>query len=70
MFVSCVHPVAVLNACCVLHDLQFVNVGRGCRRRPYGGAPNGYSLPLVGVPQLLLFALGHGSSQSRFSSSR
>ena len=34
MFVSCVHPVAVLNAC-VLHDLQFVNAGRGCNRRPY-----------------------------------
>ena len=26
MFVSCVHPVAVLNA----------NAGRGCKRRPYG----------------------------------
>ena len=34
MFVSCVHPVAVLNAA-VLHDLQFVNAGRGCNRRPY-----------------------------------
>ena len=22
--------------CCVLHDLQFVNTGRGCQRRPYG----------------------------------
>ena len=30
MFVSCVHAVAVL------HDLQFVNAGRGCKRRPYG----------------------------------
>ena len=29
MFVSCVHPVAVL------HDLQFVNADRGCNRRPY-----------------------------------
>ena len=29
MFVACVHPVVVL------HDLQFVNVGRGCNRRPY-----------------------------------
>ena len=28
MFVSCVHPVAVLNA--------VVNAGRGCKRRPYG----------------------------------
>ena len=35
MFVSCVHPVAVLNAAYVLHDLQFVNAGRGCNRRPY-----------------------------------
>ena len=34
MFVSCVHPVAVLNAA-FLHDLQFVNAGRGCNRRPY-----------------------------------
>ena len=30
MFVSCVHPVAVLTA--ILHDL----LGRGCKRRPYG----------------------------------
>ena len=22
--------------CCVLHDLQFVNAGRGRRRQPYG----------------------------------
>ena len=29
MFVSCVHPVAVLNA-------AFVNAGRGCKNRPYG----------------------------------
>ena len=29
--VSCMHPVA-----CVLHDLQFVNAGQGCKRRPYG----------------------------------
>ena len=35
MFVFCVHHVSVLNAC-VLHDLQFVNPGRGCKRRPYG----------------------------------
>ena len=34
MFVSCVHPVQALS--CVLHDLQFVNAGRGCHRRPYG----------------------------------
>ena len=24
------------SQCCILHDLQFVNVGRGCKRRLYG----------------------------------
>ena len=24
------------SQCCILHDLQFVNVGRGYQRRPYG----------------------------------
>ena len=24
------------SQCCVLHDLQFINAGRGCKRRPYG----------------------------------
>ena len=24
------------SQCCVLHDLQFLNAGRGCKRRPYG----------------------------------
>ena len=23
------------SQCCALHDLQFVNAGRGCNRRPY-----------------------------------
>ena len=23
------------SQCCVLHDLQFVNSGRGCKKRPY-----------------------------------
>ena len=23
------------SQCCVLHDLQFVNAGRGCNMRPY-----------------------------------
>ena len=35
MFVSCVHPVAVLNAAFCM-TLQFVNAGRGCKKRPYG----------------------------------
>ena len=24
------------SQCCILHDLQFVDAGRGCMRRPYG----------------------------------
>ena len=24
------------SQCCILLDLQFVNAGRGCKRRPYG----------------------------------
>ena len=24
------------SQCCILHDLQSVNAGRGCKRRPYG----------------------------------
>ena len=24
------------SQCCILYDLQFVNTGRGCKRRPYG----------------------------------
>ena len=36
MFVSCVHPMQGFRELCVLHDLQFVNAGRGCHRRPYG----------------------------------
>ena len=24
------------SQCCILHDLQFVNAGRGCKRRAYG----------------------------------
>ena len=23
------------SQCCILHDLQFVNTGRGCKRRPW-----------------------------------
>ena len=35
MFVSCVHPLAVLNATFCMTCRQFVNAGRGCKRRPY-----------------------------------
>ena len=34
--VFCMHPVAVLNAATMLHDLQLVNAGRGCKGRSYG----------------------------------
>ena len=28
---------------CALHDLQFVNAGRGCKRRPYGSVILGFA---------------------------
>ena len=28
--------VCVLCVSCMLHDLQLVNAGRGCKKRPYG----------------------------------
>ena len=36
IFLSCVHSVSVLNDAFCMHDLQFVNAGQGCNRRPYG----------------------------------
>ena len=33
--------------CYVLHDLQFVNAGRGCKRRPYGRGSKQHSLQSV-----------------------
>ena len=35
---ECFRHVDVVCLClvCILHDLQFVNAGRGCKRRPYG----------------------------------
>ena len=36
MLYVCVFCASCGNSqCCVLHDLQFVNAGRGCNRRPY-----------------------------------
>ena len=32
MLVSCVHSSRGSSQCCNLHDLQFVNAGRGCKR--------------------------------------
>ena len=37
MLYVCVLCASCDSSCgCVLHDLQFVNAGRGCKRRPYG----------------------------------
>ena len=37
--------------CCVLHDLQFVNADRGCKRRPYGNGSKRHSLQAVELSQ-------------------
>ena len=37
MFYVCVLCASCGNSqCCILHDLPFVNAGRGCKRQPYG----------------------------------
>ena len=37
MFYVCVLCVSCVSSqCCILHDLQFVKAGRGCKRQPYG----------------------------------
>ena len=35
LYVCVLGASCVSSQCCVLHDLQFVNPGRGCKRRPY-----------------------------------
>ena len=39
------------SQCCVLHDLQFVNAGRGCNRRPYRRGSKRHSLQAVELLQ-------------------
>ena len=59
MFVSCVHPVAVLNdAFCMTCSL--LKAGRGCKRRPYGSGilQSRYHDCLVGSHEC--WALGWG----------
>ena len=44
--------------CCDLHDLQFVNAGRGCKRRPYGRGilqSRSHDCPIGSHECLLLF---------------
>ena len=43
------------SQCCVLHDLQFVNAGRGCNRRPYIGVAMGSVLLFIVRSRLLTF---------------
>ena len=56
------------SQCCVLHDLQFVNAGQGCKRRPYGrGILQSRSLNcLVGSPMCVPFCLPHPVAVSDF----
>ena len=32
----CLCLVCMSSQCCIIHDLQFVIAGRGCKKRPYG----------------------------------
>ena len=36
LYVCVLYTTCGSSQCCILHDLQFVNAGRGCKRRPYG----------------------------------
>ena len=36
MYVCVLCASYVSPQCCILSDLQFVNAGRGCKRRPFG----------------------------------
>ena len=38
------------SQCCVLHNLQFVNAGRGCNRRPYRRTQN----KQISIPEIIL----------------
>ena len=63
MFVSCVHPVAVLNAA----FLQFVNAGRRCKRRPYRrGILQSRSHDCLEVAMSVSFCLPHPAAVSAF----
>ena len=48
------------SQCCILLDLQFVNAGRGCKRRPYGRGilqSRSHDCLIGGHECLLVFAL-------------
>ena len=46
LYASCGSP-----QCCILHDLQFVNASRGCKRQPYGKGSKRHSLHAVDLSQ-------------------
>ena len=56
------------SQCCVLHDLQFVNAGRGCNRRPYrrgilqSRSHNGF----IDITMSVSFCLPHPVAVSAF----
>ena len=43
------------SQCCILRDLQFVDAGRGCKRRPYGSSilQSWSHNCLIGIPHTL-----------------
>ena len=47
------------SQCCVLHDLQFVNAGRGCNRRPHRGILQIRSHNCLYVAMSVSFCLPH-----------
>ena len=50
------------SQCCVLHDLQFVNAGRGCNRRPrtFGCVAMDSALLFIVRSRLLVYSAGSG----------
>ena len=52
---------------CVVHDLQFVNAGRGCKKRPYGrGILQSWSHNCLVGSHECLFCLPHPVAVSAF----
>ena len=47
----CAYVVCLTSSHVILHDLQFVNTGRGCKRRPY---ERGILQSLIGSHECLL----------------
>ena len=64
MLYVCVLCASCCNSrCCVLHDLQFVNAGRGCNRRAYTRAG---LITVLCVAMTVSFCLPHPVAVSAF----